>query len=86
MREIDKETVIEQLKSFVRSRCLKKQEFALAPDESLINSGILRSVHLVELAVFIEQELGVFIPNNEFHVNDIDTLEKMADLIIKYKE
>ncbi len=83
---MDKEIIIEKIKEFICRKCLKKPEFELEPDEPLLSSGLLRSIHLVELAVYIEKELGVYIPDTEFNVNDIDTLEKIATLVLKYKE
>ncbi len=86
MCETDKKVIIDKLKNFISRKCLKKPEFELADDESLLTSGLLSSIHLVELAVFVERELGVYIPDTEFNVANIDTLDAMATLVLKYRE
>ena len=82
----DKQEVINKLKNFVCTVCLKKPEFELGSEEALLTSGLLRSIHLVELAVFVEQELGVYIPDTEFSTANIDSLNAMAELVLKYRE
>ena len=86
MCENDKKEVISRLKTFVCTVCLKKPDFELESDEALLTSGLLRSIHLVELAVFVEQDLGVYIPDTEFSTANIDTLNAMAELVLKYRE
>jgi acyl carrier protein len=86
MCKTEKQEVVDKLKDFVCRECLKKPEFELESDEALLTSGLLRSIHLVELAVFVEKELGVYIPDTEFNTANIDTLDSMAELVIKYRE
>ena len=86
MCETDKKEIIDKLKNFICRVCLKKPEFELENDESLLTSGLLSSIHLVELAVFVERELGVYIPDTEFNVVNIDTLDAIATLVLKYRE
>jgi len=86
MSEITKEEVIAMLKKFVCERCLRKPGFDLEPEEPLLSSGLLRSIHLVELAVYVEKDLGVYIPDTEFNSENIDTLDSMATLVLKYRE
>lgn len=86
MCKTEKQEIIDKLKNFVCSVCLKKPDFELESGEALLTSGLLRSIHLVELAVFVEHEMGVYIPDTEFSTDNIDTLEGMAELVLKYRE
>lgn len=86
MIETEKQGVVDKLKDFICRECLKKPEFELDSDESLVTSGLLRSIHLVELAVYVERELGVYIPDTEFNTDNIDTLEAIASMVLKYRE
>lgn len=86
MIETEKQEVVDKLKDFICRECLKKPEFELDSDESLVTSGLLRSIHLVELAVYVERELGVYIPDTEFNTDNIDTLEAIASMVLKYRE
>jgi len=86
MTEISKEELIKRLERFVCENMLKKPDFELAPDEPLLSSGLLRSINLVELAVFVEKEFGVYVPDTEFGTEKMDNLESMASLVLKYRE
>ena len=86
MIETEKQEVVDKLKNFICRECLKKPGFELESDESLVTSGLLRSIHLVELAVYVERELGVYIPDTEFNIDNIDTLEAIASMVLKYRE
>jgi len=86
MCKAEKQEIIDKLKNFICTDCLKKPEFELESDESLVTSGLLRSIHLVELAVFVEREFGVYIPDTEFNAGSIDTLESISSLVLKYRE
>jgi len=36
--------------------------------------------------VFIEKELGVYVPDTEFNADNIDTVKAIASLVLKYSE
>lgn len=86
MPEMNKTEIIEQLKKFISERCLNKPGFELEPAEPLISSGLLKSIHLVELAVFIENTYGIYVPDTEFTTQDVNTLDSMAEVVLKYSE
>ena len=86
MSETEKQEIIDRLNDFICQECLKKPEFELEPGESLVASGLLRSIHLVELAVFVQRDLGVYIPDTEFTTANIDSLDAIATLVLKYRE
>ena len=86
MCDTDKKEIIDKIRNFICRECLKKPDFELESDESILTSGLLRSIHLVELAVFVERELGVYIPDTEFNTANIDTLDAISTLVLKYRE
>ena len=86
MSDFEKKEIIESLKKFVCEKCLKKPEFELDSDEPLMSSGLLTSIHLVELAVFIEKEFEIYVPDTEFTTKDVDTLDAIAEAVLRYRE
>jgi acyl carrier protein len=50
-------------------------------DESLVFTGRLSSVDVVEIAAFLEQEFGVDFAARGFDQNDFDSIAKMAALV-----
>jgi len=86
MPDLDRSEVIEKLRGFVADECLKKPGFEIEKDEPLLSSGLLSSIHLVELAVFIEKTFGVYVPDTEFTTQDVDTLDAIADRVLKFSD
>lgn len=54
--------------------------------ESLIESGILDSITVVDLAVSIENEAGVSIPFNEIKPENFETIEIIMAYVESLKE
>jgi acyl carrier protein len=52
-----------------------------APGTDLIESGLLDSLHLVELLLHIEGTLGCRIPIDEIDLDDLRSIERIARLI-----
>ena len=86
MSVLEKNEVVESLKNFIAEECLKKPGFEIEPDEPLLSSGLLASIHLVELAVFIEKTFGIYVPDTEFTTQEVNTLDAIADRVLKYTD
>lgn len=70
-----------KLRAFVIQRYLPDRARPLADDEPLISSGIVDSMGLVDLTLFIEEDLGVFLSPDEFGEGRADTLTQILALI-----
>jgi acyl carrier protein len=73
--------LITQLSQFICTNILKQPGYTLRPDEPLVSSGLIDSFHLVDLALFVEEEFGVRIDDTELSAQTFDTLTQLADLI-----
>ena len=80
---MDRTDVIEKLKMFIGHDILHNPTYPLQEDEPLITGGLIDSRSLVHIAVFIEDTLGVYIPDTEFTVERMDTLEMMVNRIME---
>jgi len=67
-----------RIKTFICSEVLLNPDYPLGEDEPLISGGLVDSHSLVHIAVFIEQELGVEIPDTEFTAENMDTVALIA--------
>lgn len=76
-----REDVIERLRFFICNKIVKQPTLSLRDDEPLITGGIMDSMALAYLGVFIEKEFGVQIPDNELTTEAMDTLGQMADRV-----
>jgi acyl carrier protein len=75
------ESILTKLATFVATEILKQADRELAPDEPLISGGLIDSFHLVDLALFVEEEFGVRIEDFELNADTFDTLAQLAALI-----
>jgi acyl carrier protein len=71
-----------KLAEFIRRELLNRPDYPLEEDEPLITGGLIDSHSLVRIAVFIENELGVYIPDTDFTVEKMDTLRMIVDRIM----
>ena len=73
--------VITQLAIFLATDILKQPERTIAPDESLISSGLIDSFSLMDVALFVEDTFGVRIEDTELNADSFDNLTQLAALI-----
>jgi len=73
--------VIYKLSSFISDEILKQPGQELAPDSSLISSGLIDSFSLMDVALFVEDTFGGRIEDTELNAETFDTLQELADLI-----
>lgn len=75
------EEIISTLSGYIAREILKQPARRIDPDETLISSGLVDSFHLVDLAVFVEEQFGVRIDDTELTADTFDSLRSLAALI-----
>jgi len=75
------DTIQETLATFIATHILHKPGRTIDPAEKLISSGLIDSFNLVDLAIHIEEKLGVQIDDTELTATTFDTLAELAELI-----
>ena len=73
----------DRLRDFVRSELLRKPDYPLAADEPLITGGLIDSFALAQIGVFVEDTFGVYVPDTDLTVANMDTIERMVTRILK---
>jgi len=73
----------DRLRDFVRSELLRKPDYPLAADEPLITGGLIDSFSLAQIGVFVEDAFGVYVPDTDLTVANLDTIERMVTCILK---
>ncbi len=74
-------TLHQEIAAFIVKKILKRPNRVLAIDEPLISGGVLDSMSLVDLALFVEETYGVKLKNAELKASTFDTIEELASLI-----
>ncbi|MEZ0395604.1 MAG: acyl carrier protein [Anaerolineales bacterium] len=73
--------IIAKLAGYIAAEILKQPGRSIGPDESLLTSGLIDSFHLVDLALFVEDNFGVHIDDAELNASTFDSLNQLAALI-----
>lgn len=71
-----------KLRTYICEEILKNKDYPLKNDEALISGGLIDSFSLVHLAVFIEKEIGVQIPDTDLTIETMDTINAMTERIL----
>jgi acyl carrier protein len=69
------------LSEYIRNEIMKRPNYVLGLDDPLISSGLIDSFHLVDMAVFIEEQFGARIDDTELNADVFDSLNQLGDLI-----
>lgn len=72
-----------QLRDFITRELLNRSDYQLADDDALITGGLIDSFSLAQIGVFVEDAFGVYIPDTDLTVEQMDTLEQMAQKVIE---
>jgi len=54
----------------------------LGLDDSIIESQLLDSIGIIDLVIFIEENIGIKIPTNDINKENFDTVNKIADYLM----
>jgi acyl carrier protein len=71
----------DMLAMYLAKDVLKQPHRVIQPDEALLTSGLVDSFHLVDLALFVEDNFGVHIDDSELNASTFDSLHGLIALI-----
>lgn len=80
---MDRDDVKARLREFVLNELIRNPGYALQDDEPLITGGLIDSFALAHFGVFAEQEFGVYIPDPDLTVENLDTLNQMVERVMR---
>jgi len=75
--------VREKLHAFISTELIMDPDLMIGDDEALITGGLIDSFSLAYIAVFVECSFGVYIPDTELTVENMDTLAQMVDRVMR---
>ena len=70
-----------KLAGYVAKDILKQPGRTIQPDEALLTSGLIDSFHLVDLALFVEDNFGVHIDDAELNAQTFDNLNQLVGFL-----
>jgi acyl carrier protein len=72
-----------KIKQYLCSELLNRSDYPLRDDEPLITGGLIDSFSLAYLGVFIEETFGVYIPDSDLTVAQMDTLDQIVQRVTR---
>ena len=78
---MEEKEIKDKLKAYIRSEIIKNKDYPLQDDEPLITGGLVDSFSLVHIAVFVENEFGIKIPDTDLTIENMDTVSALASRI-----
>ena len=69
------------LAEFIADEILNQSGRNIAENEKLISSGLIDSLSLVDISLFVEEEFQLIIDDTELNADTFDTLAELANLI-----
>jgi acyl carrier protein len=79
------EEMLSVLAKYFAAEFLKQPDRSINPDEPLLSSGLIDSFHLVDLALFVEDNFGVHIDDAELNASTFDSLNQLVAFIQSQK-
>jgi acyl carrier protein len=73
--------ILARLREQIASQYLKIKAADLPEDQPLVSTGLIDSISLVDLALFIEATFGVRVEDTELNASTFDTLLDLASLV-----
>lgn len=73
--------IISALAEFIAAEILNQPDRTLTKDDKLISSGLIDSLSLVDIALFVEEEFQVIIDDTELNADTFDTLAELEEII-----
>jgi len=80
---MDPGPVREKLRSFIVGTLVRDASYPLRDDEPIITSGLIDSFALAELAVFVEREWHVYVPDPDLTVERMNTLDQIVARVLQ---
>lgn len=72
------------LMAFIRDHLAQDPSQVTSTDQALISSGIIDSFALVELSLFIEEDLGITIPDPDMTAQNFDSVDQGAATVARF--
>ena len=80
---MDETAVRENLRAYIARELIRDESYHITDDEGIITGGLMDSFALAELAVYIEKEFGVYIPDTDLTVAKMDTLHQIVARVMQ---
>jgi acyl carrier protein len=69
------------IRNYIVNSLIRNPKYKLGDNDKLISGGVIDSVSLVELSLFLEEKFGVRPDDTELNAENMDTVEMIANYV-----
>lgn len=80
---MSEQEIREKIRVYICRELIRDESYTLTDTEGIITGGLMDSFSLAELAVYVEGEFGVYIPDPDLTVAKMDTLNQMVARVMR---
>lgn len=80
---MDESTIREKIRKYIAKELIRNESYQIEDTEGIITGGLMDSFSLAELAVYCEDEFGVYIPDPDLTVEKMDTLNQIVARVMR---
>lgn len=80
---MEETAVRDSLRQYIARELIRDASYIIADDEGIITGGLMDSFALAELAVYVEKNFGVYIPDIDLTVAKMDTLDQIVARVLR---
>jgi acyl carrier protein len=81
--DMDEAAVRENIRSYIARELIRDESYQIENEEGIITGGLMDSFSLAELAVYVENEFNIYIPDPDLTVEKMDTLNLIVARIMR---
>jgi acyl carrier protein len=70
----------DEIRKYIESK-LDDEDVALSNDQELVTSGLLNSLKIIEMAMWLEQKYKITFAAQAFNVYDFNTIDNIEQLV-----
>ncbi|MGQ9872611.1 acyl carrier protein [Leptodesmis sp.] len=71
----------EVLRQHIAETILFSKEYPYVDSDSFLENGVIDSMNVIELVLFLEQQFGIQVADHEIVPDHFDSIEKLADFV-----
>lgn len=75
----------EQVRTFVTSNFYVSDPTSLEDNASLLDHGVIDSTGVLEVIFFIEETFGIKVEDSEMLPDNLDSIQRIADFVVRKK-
>jgi acyl carrier protein len=83
---LDADHVKNSLRTFVCTELIRNADYALGDDEALVTGGLIDSFSIAQIGVFVEKAFGVYVPDTDLTVENMDDLVRMTRTVLAHAD